>query len=62
MATITPAQLVQMNAAIQTLTQLYQQLVAAPEWAVLGCKDPAANNYNPAATQDDGSCLYDEQR
>jgi hypothetical protein len=26
--------------------------------AVNGCKDQNANNYNSAATQDDGSCLY----
>lgn len=25
---------------------------------VSGCKDPAATNYNPAATVSDGSCLY----
>ncbi len=25
---------------------------------VLGCKDPLALNYNPAATLDDGSCTY----
>lgn len=25
---------------------------------VSGCKDPAANNYNPAATVNDGSCTY----
>lgn len=25
---------------------------------VLGCTDPTANNYNPLATQDDGSCTY----
>jgi hypothetical protein len=27
--------------------------------AVLGCVDPNAGNYNPRATKDDGSCLYD---
>jgi hypothetical protein len=26
--------------------------------AQLGCTDPLANNYNPAATQNDGSCTY----
>ena len=25
---------------------------------VLGCTDPTALNYNPNATQDDGSCLF----
>ena len=25
---------------------------------VLGCTDPTASNYDPAATQDDGSCVY----
>ena len=27
------------------------------EFAVLGCTDPAADNYDPAATEDDGSCF-----
>lgn len=59
MATITPEQLAEMNTAIQSLTQLYQQLIAAPSWAVLWCTDPTATNYDPNATQDDGSCLYE---
>ena len=25
----------------------------------LGCTDPSAGNYNPAAIQADGSCAYD---
>ena len=32
------------------------QLVCIP--ITLGCTDPCANNYNSAATVDDGSCLY----
>ena len=30
-----------------------------PPAPVLGCTDPTANNYNPEATQDDGTCAYD---
>ena len=29
-----------------------------PPEPVLGCLDAAAGNYNPSATQDDGSCEY----
>lgn len=29
-----------------------------PPSPVLGCTDPTAINYNPLATQDDGSCIY----
>lgn len=38
-----------------------KQAVNVPAYAkpaVRGCTDPAANNYNPDATQDDGSCAY----
>mgnify|MGYP001327343284 FL=1 len=28
--------------------------------AILGCMDATANNYNDAATEDDGSCTYDQ--
>ena len=31
------------------------------EVPVLGCTDPAANNYNNLATVDNGSCTYDEE-
>lgn len=27
---------------------------------IAGCPDPLANNFNPSATQNDGSCTYDE--
>jgi hypothetical protein len=38
-----------------------QAYVTVPAYAkppVLGCTDPAADNYDPDATQDDGSCAY----
>lgn len=31
----------------------------AADAPVRGCTDPEASNYDPAATKDDGSCLYD---
>ncbi len=36
-------------------------LISAPLWAQsYGCTDPLAENYNPAATQNDGSCIYSD--
>ncbi|MBM4397397.1 MAG: hypothetical protein FJ087_17135 [Deltaproteobacteria bacterium] len=32
---------------------------ADPDAFVKGCTDPEAKNHDPAATEDDGSCLYD---
>ena len=29
-----------------------------PNVTILGCMNPLANNYNPLATIDDGSCTY----
>lgn len=31
-----------------------------PPTPVLGCTNPAATNYNPSATQDDGTCVFPE--
>ena len=33
----------------------------APGGEVLGCTDPTALNYDPAATVDDGSCIYEPE-
>lgn len=33
-------------------------LFSIPSYGQEGCKDPAANNYNPSATINDGSCTY----
>lgn len=32
--------------------------IESTEDPIPGCKDPSANNYNPDATEDDGSCTY----
>lgn len=32
--------------------------ISASAWAAPGCMDSGASNYDPAATEDDGSCLY----
>ena len=44
-----------------SLLQFYLLFLLLPIGAtaqVTGCTDPLANNYNPAATQNDGSCTY----
>lgn len=40
------------------ISDVYNQCEACAE-AIEGCTDPNANNYNPEATIDDGSCTYD---
>jgi hypothetical protein len=40
------------------ISDVYNQCEACAE-AIEGCTDPNANNYNPEATIDDGSCMYD---
>ena len=40
------------------ISDVYNQCEACAE-AIEGCTDPTANNYNPEATIDDGSCTYD---
>lgn len=43
--------------------KLFQLSISAqsdtPTPPVYGCTDPDAINYNPDATVDDGSCIYD---
>ncbi len=38
-------------------TQVYQIQISITNTAILGCTDLSAHNYDPSATQDDGSCL-----
>ena len=40
------------------ITFFNDSLVITAPSVVTGCTDPTAQNYNPAATADDGSCLY----
>ena len=41
-------------------SQLYDCGMECPVDPVLGCMDPDALNHNPDATEDDGSCEYDQ--
>ncbi len=41
-----------------TFTGLLCLFPALPGWSQPGCTDPLALNFNPLATQNDGSCLY----
>ena len=40
-------------------TWVYLGSHAELQASILGCTDALANNYNPDATSDDGSCTYD---
>ena len=39
---------------------VWEQALIEPEPPVTGCTDHHANNYNPSAEVDDGSCIYPE--
>jgi len=38
---------------------VFQMVLVACQAQTPGCTDPLANNYDPSATQNDGSCTYD---
>lgn len=48
------------NDSLNPLIDVYLQLDYCVESVVYGCTDPAAINYNPAATSDNGTCQYEE--
>ncbi|MFH0712109.1 MAG: putative S-layer protein [archaeon] len=41
-----------------TIQKSFTANSTVPEETILGCTDPDANNYDPDATEDDGSCTY----
>lgn len=59
---MTPQQLAAFQQAVETLQLLLSQITPITPGTVLWCTDPAANNYDPSATQENGSCTYDETR
>lgn len=60
----TPGQIEQMHATLAVRYPLVYNNPRVywpdetPDTPILGCTDPTATNYNPQATQDDGSCTY----
>lgn len=48
-----------MNKPVILLIVLIQLFLASCNAQIPGCTDPLANNYNPSATVNDGSCTYD---
>jgi len=47
------------NGYQSSTTGVFHLNITLPLEVVLGCTDTEANNYNPLATTDDGSCAYD---
>ncbi len=52
--------LIRFNAISGYGYDLFVDNVSIMEMPILGCMDPIAENYDPAATLDDGSCIYIE--